>query len=509
MENKIIYQVYPKSFKDTNNDGIGDIQGIIEKFDYIKKLNIDYLWLTPVMKSPQNDNGYDISDYYQIDPIFGTLEDYQQLINLCNEHQIGVMLDLVLNHISTEHEWFKRAINGEQKYQDYFIWTDTPNELQSGFGTNAWSYCEQVGKYYLHLFDETQVDLNWHNKEVRDEIYNMVNFWIDLGVKGFRLDVIDLIAKEPEKMITSRGPKFKQYLQELTRHTFKNDVLTVGECWNFGPEDTKIITSDDGLTQVFHFSHLNWIYPKWGADRITTSALANIMNKWQNADGIIEALVLNNHDLPRLQSYWYGPFKNHDDNYLKTTMLFSLNLLSRGNTYIYQGEEIGMVNGANLTIDDYDDIEIRNKVAELRANGTDEVEILKLMQKVGRDNARLPMKWNQSTNNFGFSEHQPWLMQDDSQVCVENDLTNTNSIYRKYIEMITWKQNNYSYNNSYYYAEEIENDVLKIENDKFIMIINLSDKVVENHKLDKTIELSNYSAPSPQLREYEFVCYQK
>lgn len=509
MENKIIYQVYPKSFNDTNNDGIGDLRGIIEKFDYIKNLKIDYLWLTPVMKSPQNDNGYDISDYYQIDPIFGTLDDYKELVELCKENKIGIMLDLVLNHISTEHEWFKRALNGEKKYQDYFVWTDTPNELQSGFGTNAWTYSEQVGKYYLHLFDETQADLNWHNKEVRDEIYKMVNYWIDMGVNGFRLDVIDLIAKEPEKMITSRGPKFKQYLQELTRHTFKNDVLTVGECWNFGPEDTKLITSDDGLTQVFHFSHLNWIYPKWGAEKITTKELANVINKWQNADDIIEALVLNNHDLPRLQSYWYGSYKNHFDNYLKSTMLFSINLLSRGNTYIYQGEEIGMINGTNLNIDDYDDVEIKNKVSELRANGSDETEILKLIHKVGRDNARLPMKWNTNAKNFGFSNHKPWLMQDDSVICVENDQNNKYSIYKKYVEMINWKRKNYSYNNSYFNAEEIISDVLRIENDNFIMIINMSEEVLENQKLDFENVLSNYNDQTSELRSYEFVCYKK
>ncbi|WOO88186.1 alpha-amylase family glycosyl hydrolase [Mollicutes bacterium LVI A0039] len=507
MNNKVIYQIYPKSFKDTNNDGIGDLNGIIEKIDYIKNLGADYIWLTPILKSPQHDNGYDISDFYDVDPIFGTIADYKTLLNKCKESNIKVIFDLVLNHISTDHEWFRRAINGEEYYQDFFVWTDQPNSLMSAFGSSAWTYNQQVGKYYLHLFDETQVDLNWHNPEVRKKLYEMINFWIDAGVEGFRLDVIDLIAKEPEKMITSNGPNLLNYLSELSNATFSNKFLTVGECWNFQPQDTVKITGDEGLTQVFHFSHLNWIYPKWNLSRISLSELSQVMNNWQTEPKVIEALTLNNHDLPRLQSYWFGPSANHKENYLKSTLLFAMNILSQGNTYIYQGEEIGMENAYNFKLDDYNDIESLNKIQELIASGLSNEEILRIMHTVSRDNARTPMKWD-SSQNYGFSNSKPWLELNECNQNVEEDLASQYSVYKKYQEMINWKKNNYNDLTFDYKAEAVDK-VLMIKSGKFIAKLNFGTKPIISEINEVKPLLTNKVDNFSVLQPYEFIIFKR
>lgn len=506
MENKIIYQIYPKSFKDSNGDGIGDIQGIMNKIEHFKQLGVNYLWLTPVMKSPQNDNGYDISDYYQIDPIFGTLDDYKQLLKLAKENDIELMLDLVLNHISTDHKWFQSVLAGEDKYLDYFIWTEKPNELKSAFGGNAWEWCEPVGKYYLHLFDETQVDLNWHNPQVRAEIYKMVNFWIDLGVSGFRLDVIDLIAKEPEKMITSRGPKFKQYLTELVDETFKGECLTVGECWNFGPEDTLEVTGKHGLTQVFHFSHINWIYPKWEAKSISLDKMAQNIEKWQNNGDVIEALVLNNHDLPRIQSYWFG--EDIQQNYYKSTLVASINAISRGNLYIYQGEEIGMTNNYKLTLNQINDVEAINKANELLTQGESVESVTNLMRRVCRDNARTPFQWDDSRFS-GFSTKEPWIETNSnySQINLERDKKSNLSVYGYYCKLMQFRKENYQYFEGKVKCSN-QGGVLIIENDNYKLYLNSTSCEVKLKFEDKLI-LSNYGGQSNELLAYEARIYQK
>lgn len=503
MENKVIYQIYPKSFKDTNGDGIGDINGIIEKIEYINELGVDYIWLTPILCSPQNDNGYDISDYCQIDQIFGTMKDYKRLIDLATELDIKIMFDLVLNHVSTEHEWFQKAISGDAFYHDFFVWSDKPNELESAFGTNAWTYIESLDKYYLHLFDVTQADLNWHNPNVRKTLYEMINSWINLGVNGFRLDVIDLIAKEPEKLMTTRGPRFIEYLNELVNNTFKGDMLTVGECWNFGPDNTVDITGDSGLTQVFHFSHLDWIYPKWGTPKISIDKLTEVMNKWQQNPEVIEALVLNNHDIPRIQSYWFGPSENTMENYYKCTSLFALNLLSKGNTYIYQGEEIGMQNAYNFKLNDYNDIETKNKIIELENSGISEEDILRLMHEVSRDNARTPMKWNSSEKYHGFSTSKPWLKFSECSISIEEDLNAEHSIYSMYKQMIAWKKENYNQFSNY--SATVINDYIKISSGNYICYINPTAHKIQLDKSNMQIVLSNYDSSKSGLRSYEFI----
>lgn len=506
MENKIIYQIYPKSFLDSNADGIGDIQGVISKLPHFKQLNVDYLWLTPVMKSPQNDNGYDISDYYQIDSIFGTKEDYVNLISKAKDYEIEIMIDLVLNHISTDHKWFQSAINGDMDYMDYFIWTDEPNELECAFGGSAWKWCSQVGKYYLHLFDETQVDLNWHNPKVRNEIYKMVNYWIDLGVSGFRLDVIDLIGKEPENNITSRGPKFKEYLKELVDNTFKGKCLTVGECWNFAPNDTLEVTGNSGLTQVFHFSHVNWIYPKWVAKNITLDALGKKIEEWQNNSRVIDTLVLNNHDLPRIQSYWFG--NDLENNYYLSTLVFTLNSILRGNTYIYQGEEIGMTNNFDLQLGELNDVESINKVNELIGEGKSKNDILQLMRRVSRDNARTPFQWDDS-RFAGFSTCEPWLALNPNfkKINYAQDSKNELSVFDFYKKITKFRKENYQSFSGNVKVEN-SNNVLKIENDNFKVLLNSNKSEVDSAESGNLL-ISNYENLYLKLRAYEARVYRK
>ncbi|MGL4589085.1 MAG: alpha-glucosidase [Mycoplasmatales bacterium] len=440
LTNKVIYQIYPKSFLDTTGSGIGDINGIIKKLDYLKDLGVDYLWLSPICLSPQNDNGYDIADYYHIDPIFGTDEDYFQLIAEAKKRNIKIMLDLVLNHTSSEHEWFKKALAGEKKYQDYYIWSDTPNNLMSAFGNSAWTFSQAVGKYYLHLFDKTQPDLNWENEEVKTEIFQMINYWLDKGVEGFRLDVIDLIGKEPEKEITVGGKNFHNLLKELRDNTFQDKVLTVGECWGSNPESATKMTGVNGMTQIFHFEHINWMHPKWVADKLTTKQLANLTYKWQNEYNGIETLVWNNHDLPRQVSHLLN---DQDYREVCCKLLFAYNVFLSGNIYIYQGEEIGMTNVNFEDINDYNDVETKNKYTELLTSGLSNSEAINIVKGISRDNARTPMQWTASIN-AGFTSGNPWLKINDNfkYINVEANLSDENSVFNFYKKLINYRKAN-------------------------------------------------------------------
>ncbi len=444
LENKVIYQIYPKSFKDTTGSGTGDIKGIISKLDYLKDLGVDYLWLSPIAKSPQNDNGYDISDYYTIDPMFGSNEDYEELIAKANEKGIKIMMDLVLNHTSSEHEWFKKALAKDEKYYNYYIFRDEPNDIGSFFGGTAWQYSEEVGKYYFRLFDVTQPDLNWENKEVRDDIYKMVNYWIEKGVEGFRLDVIDLIGKEPDRHITGKGPKFYEYLTELNQNTFKDKLLTVGECWGSTLEESYKMCHEKGLTQAFHFKHLTLTDTngdKWFKKPINLQDLAAVLDEWQNEYEGIEAVVMNNHDMPRLVSTWLD-----DKNYRKESakLLITLFGLMKGNLYLYQGEEIGMTNAYMTDIKDYNDVETLNKYKELKEKQIDEKTIMAMIQRTSRDNARVPMAWDES-EHAGFTTGTPWLQvnQNYQEVNVAKDLASEDSVYAYYKEMLQFRKENY------------------------------------------------------------------
>lgn len=509
FNDKVVYQIYPKSFLDTTGNGFGDINGIINKLDYIKDLGVDYIWLSPINKSPQNDNGYDISDYYHIDPLFGTDEDYKHLITEANKRGLKVMLDFVLNHTSNQHEWFKQALNGDPKYLDYYVWTDQPNDLQGFFSSGCWKFAPEVGKYYLHLFDESQPDLNWHNPQVRQELYKMVNYWIDLGVEGFRLDVIDLIAKEPEKYITGKGPKFYDYLKELNNNTFKDRLLTVGECWNSSTCEANKMCNSNGLTEIFHFSHLTLTNgsDKWEQHPIDYNQVVDTIKKWQNDYDGNQTIVMNNHDMPRLISLWLD---DQDYRYESSTLLATLFGLLNGTQYIYQGEEVGFTNAYIDDIKAYNDVETFGKYAEYKQQAKlNEHQIMERIKLISRDNARIPMAWNHQTNG-GFSTTNPWLKQNDNylQVNVEADLTSDKSVYKYYQQIIKFKKENYQqYINHKLDQISYQDEIISYSKNGLHVICNMS-AATKPIEISGQIIISNYQSTS-KLKPYQVIVYKQ
>ena len=400
----VVYQIYPRSFKDSNGDGIGDINGIREKLDYLKELGIDVIWLSPVYKSPNDDNGYDISDYYDIMDEFGTMEDMDNLLKEANERGIKILMDLVVNHTSDEHKWFIEAKKSkDNEYRDYYIWRDSvdgnePNDLGSTFSGSAWQYDETTGQYYLHLFSKKQPDLNWENGKVRNEVYKMMNFWVDKGIGGFRMDVIDLIGKVPDEMITGNGPKLHEYLQEMNKAALEGkDLLTVGETWGATPDVAKLYSNPERkeLSMVFQFEHIGLDQiegkEKWDVKSLELLDLKKVLSKWQTE---LErqgwnSLFWNNHDLPRIVSRW-GNDKEYRIESAK--MLATLLHGMKGTPYIYQGEELGMTNVRFDDINDYNDIESLNMYKDRLSKGYSHNEIMESIYAKGRDNARTPMQ---------------------------------------------------------------------------------------------------------------------
>lgn len=458
----VIYQIYPKSFRDSNGDGIGDLKGVIEKMDYLKELGVDYIWLTPFYLSPQKDNGYDVSDYRKIDPKFGTMEDFEQLVDEANERGIGIMLDMVLNHTSTEHEWFQKALTGDERYKDYYIFKEPkdgrePTNWQSKFGGSAWQYVEEFDEYYLHLFHKTQADLNWDNPQVRKEIYDIVNFWIDKGVKGFRLDVINLISK-PEEFVDdlqgdgrrfyTDGPRVHEYLKELNENTFglKEDIITVGEMSSTDIENCIKYSNPEEkeLSMVFNFHHLKVDYKdgdKWSLMDFDFLQLKRILIDWQlgmeKGKGW-NALFWCNHDQPRIVSRF-----GNDEKYLKESakMLATALHMLRGTPYIYQGEEIGMTNPYFDRIEDYRDVESIQYYHILRDKGMEHDEIIKILQSKSRDNSRTPMQWDSSLNG-GFTTGEPWIpiSSNYDKINVKEALEDKDSIFYYYKELISLRK---------------------------------------------------------------------
>ncbi len=415
----VIYQIYPRSFADSNHDGIGDLQGIISKLDYLEKLGIDAIWLSPVCKSPQDDNGYDISDYQDIDPMFGTLTDMEELIAEAGKRHIRIIMDLVLNHSSDEHFWFREARKSrDNPYHDYYVWRDgaegqLPNDMRAAFGGPAWEWVPEVGQYYFHQFSVKQPDLNWENPKLRREIYDMINWWMEKGVGGFRLDVIDQIAKEPDRKITCNGPRLHEFLRELSRETFqKGDLVTVGEAWGATTELAKLYSNPDNseLSMVFQFEHicLDQIpgKEKWDLAPLPFRKLKEVFGRWQRelyGKGW-NSLFWNNHDLPRIVSRW-----GNDNEYRveSAKMLAILLHGMQGTPYIYQGEELGMTN-IRCQLEDYRDIETLNLYRERLEKGYEKAEIMDSVYAKSRDNARTPMQWNDG-ENAGFTDGEPWI----------------------------------------------------------------------------------------------------
>lgn len=459
LGNKVIYQIYPKSFYDSNNDGIGDLRGIIEKIDYIKKLNVDFIWFNPFFVSPQNDNGYDIADYKKIDPRFGTMSDFEELVAKLKAINVNVMLDMVLNHCSTEHEWFKKALAGDKKYQKFFYLRkgkdgQLPNNWQSKFGGPAWSKFGDTDYYYLHLYDPTQADLDWHNPEVRAALIDVVNFWRNKGVHGFRFDVINVTGKDTilvnstdpvqEKSLYTDTPVVQQYLKELNAKSFGQDPesVTVGEMSSTTIENSIAYTrpEDHELSMVFTFHHLKVDYKngeKWSKMPFDFKKLKDIMLTWNSKidqGGGWQALFWNNHDQPWALNRFGDTGKYHN----KSAEMLALALhLLRGTPYIYMDEEIGMMDPHYTSMKDYVDVEALNAYDALIKKGIDEKEAFEIVQSKARDNSRVPMHWDNS-QHAGFSGHKPWLMPtDQDRINVEKELQDGEifNFYQKLIKL--------------------------------------------------------------------------
>ncbi len=444
----VIYQIYPRSFADSNGDGIGDLQGIITKLDYLEELGIDAIWLSPVCRSPQDDNGYDISDYQDIDPMFGTLADMEELIREAKKHHIRIIMDLVLNHSSDEHYWFQEAKKSkETPYHDYYVWRDGvegeyPNDMRAAFGGSAWEWVPSLQQYYFHQFSVKQPDLNWENPKLRQEIYDMINWWISKGVGGFRLDVIDQIAKEPDKKITNNGPRLHEYLRELSRETFqKADLVTVGEAWGATTELAKLYSCPDNseLSMVFQFEHicLDQIEgkEKWDLAPLPFMKLKEVFWRWQtqlHGKGW-NSLFWNNHDLPRIVSRW-----GNDGRYrVESAKMLAILLHGlQGTPYIYQGEELGMTN-VQYGIEDYRDIETLNLYKERLEKGFSKDEVMRSIHAKSRDNARTPMQWSDA-ENAGFTTGTPWLKVNPNytEIHAAGQLQDENSVFSCYKRLV-------------------------------------------------------------------------
>lgn len=446
----VIYQIYPRSFQDTNGDGFGDFQGIIKRLPYLEKLGIDCIWLCPVYRSPQDDNGYDISDYCDVNPMFGTMADMEELIGKAREHGIYIVMDLVLNHSSDEHKWFIEAKKSrENPYHDYYVWRDgkegvLPNDMKAAFGGSAWEWVPEVEQYYFHQFSVKQPDLNWENPKLRQELWDIINFWIDKGVGGFRLDVIDLVGKVPDEKITSNGPKLHEYIKEMTAHTFVRDnLISVGETWSATPEIAKLYSNPDGseLSMVFQFEHICLDQQegkeKWDLAPLPFHKFKEVWNKWQTElyGCGWNSLFWDNHDLPRIVSRWGDEGQYREES---AKMLATLLHGMQGTPYIYQGEELGMTN-VKYELEEYRDIELFGMYKERRAQGYTHEELMESIYAKTRDNARTPMQWD-TTEQAGFTTGKPWMKVNPNyteinaaeQVDCEDSIFN---YYRKLIQL--------------------------------------------------------------------------
>lgn len=547
FKDKVIYEIYPKSFQDSNGDGWGDLRGVTKRLDYLKELGVDYLWLTPFFISPQNDNGYDVENYREIDPRYGTMEDLEELIHEADQRGIGLMLDMVFNHTSTAHEWFQRAMKGEKKYQDYYIFKEgtedqLPTNWESKFGGPAWEYVSSLRKWYLHLYDVSQADLNWENPEVRKELKEVIRFWKEKGIKGFRFDVVNVISK-PEKYeddtigdgrrFYTDGRHVHEFIKELVRDTGIEDMVTVGEMSSTSLENCIRYSNPEEkeLSMCFNFHHLKIDYrdgQKWELMEPDLKAMKNLFRTWQ--EGMQEkngwnALFWCNHDQPRIVSRL-----GNEEKYWKESakMLAGAIHLMQGTPYIYQGEELGMTNAHFTSIDQYMDVESRNYFEILRKNGKSEAEALHILAERSRDNARTPMQWTNS-ENAGFTDGQPWIeVQKNydkvSVIAEENDDTSILAFYKKLI--VFRKQNSIISHGTIRFLDEMPEAVMGYEREwqekKMVVLCNFKEeevwvsykeewkdygRILGNYEGSK--EEEEFSAQEGQkelkLRAYEFV----
>ena len=548
----VVYQIYPKSFNDTTGSGQGDIKGITEKLDYLKKLGVEVLWLTPMYKSPQNDNGYDISDYYSIDESYGTMEDFEEMLKEAHKRDIKIVMDIVVNHSSTENEWFKKSEAGDPEYKDFYIWKDAvdgkePTNWQSKFGGNAWKWSEKRKQYYLHLFDVTQADLNWENENMRKKVYEMIKYWLNKGVDGFRFDVINLISKDQRflnddgsntrfvpdgRRFYTDGPKIHEYLKEIHKEAFgESDLLTVGEMSSTSLENCVRYSNpqEKELSMAFSFHHLKVDYPngeKWVKAPFDFVELKKILSKWQI--GMYEgngwnATFWTNHDQPRALSR-FGDDKNFHEKSGKmlATVLHGL----QGTPYIYQGEEFGMTNPYFDKIEKYRDVESKNMYKILRDKGLSEKEVLDILMQKSRDNSRTPVQWD-DTKNAGFTSGTLWIEipENYKKINAENALKDSNSIFYHYQNLIQLRRTEELLITGRYEDIDLENKKVYAykrvgEDAELIIIANFYDKTTEFDVKGLDLEeafilLSNY-VQSPEingnkliLKPYEAIIFKK
>ena len=446
----VIYQIYPKSFQDSNGDGIGDLPGIIRRLDYLQTLGVDALWLCPVFASPQADNGYDISDYRAIDPMFGTMEDMRALIREAKARGIGILLDLVLNHTSDRHRWFREALKGrDNPFHDYYIWRDgepgtPPNGMKATFGGPAWTWVPELGQYYFHQFAPQQPDLNWANPKVRQELYGVIRFWMAEGVAGFRLDVIDQVGKDPDLEVTANGPRLLEFLREMNRETFGGaNLVTVGETWGANIERARQYSAPDGsiFSMVFQFEQmvLDQGPSKWEPRPMTLPGLKKSIARWQQ--GLHgcgwNSLFWDNHDLPRIVSRWGDDGACRADS--AKALAVALHGL-QGTPYIYQGEELGMTN-APYPVEELRDLESINAYNEMVEQGMSESDALAAIHRMMRDNARTPMQWTAGPH-AGFTDGDPWMMVNPNytEINAAAALADPDSVFYTYQKLIALRK---------------------------------------------------------------------
>lgn len=509
----VIYQIYPKSFQDSNGDGIGDIPGIISRLEYLEKLGIDAIWLSPVYLSPGIDNGYDISDYQKIDPQYGTMKDMDNLIKEAKKHHIRIVMDLVVNHTSDQHPWFVEAKKSQDNpYRDFYIWRDPvdghePNDLKSAFSGSAWKFDEKTGQYYLHFFADQQPDLNWKNPELRNKVYDMMNYWIDKGISGFRMDVIELIGKDPDQKIRENGPMLHPYLKEMNEHTFANkDMMTVGETWNATPKIAEEYSDParHELSMVFQFENQALDQEpgkeKWDVRPLDLGELKKVLIKWQTEIDFNHAwnsLFWENHDIPRVISRW-----GNDQEYrVQCAKMFAIILhLMRGTPYIYNGEEIGMTNCPVKSIDEVEDIESINMYHERLEQGYKRADLINSINVKGRDNARRPMQWS-NEENAGFTSGNPWLKVNPNyqKINVKAALADLYSIFYTYQKLIKLRHETpVVVDGDFELVENTGDSVLafwrKLGSEKWLIVANLSgDRQRFNLDNDfKEVLISNY-----------------
>lgn len=545
----VVYQIYPRSFKDSNNDGIGDLNGIIEKLDYLKELGIDVIWLSPVYQSPNDDNGYDISDYQQIMKEFGTMKDFDNMLEQAHKRGIKIMMDLVVNHTSDEHRWFIESKSSKNNpYRDYYIWRDgkngkEPNNWGSCFGGSAWQYDKTTDMYYLHLFSKKQPDLNWDNPKVRDEIFSMMTWWCEKGIDGFRMDVISMISKDknlPDGIGNSlygdfspyviNGPHVHDYLQQMNKEVLsKYDLITVGETSGVTVDEAKKYASEDGteLNMVFQFEHMDLDGGesfKWNKRKIDLVELKKVLSKWQKElEGKAwNSLYWNNHDQPRIVSR----LGNDSDKYreISAKMLATCLHMMKGTPYIYQGEELGMTNMSFENINDFRDIESINAYNELTSNEIiNKDDMMEFLRYKSRDNARTPMQWD-NTPNSGFTEGKPWICVNPNytKINAQEQIKREDSVFNYYKQLIKLRKQNPIIVYGTYDLFLADDPNLYIytrtyENDKLLIVCNFTDKEVNFNLPDEfknsSVLISNYKHSNifenSILKPYEAVVLKK